>query len=214
MRKFAVTRKALRVYAAYNPKYFPLMFLQAIFNNLAPYFNLWMSAEIVTSLYEARGKEEIYRMVLITLFGNLIIRVLGAGLTKAVNTQLEILNNNEAAAFNRKTLSLDYDKLENPDIRQHRRNIKENAYINYYGVVHMRMNVGHILNNVINIVFALILFVEMVSLIATVGFGWIGVLLLAPEQCHRIVNVITDALERKMYCSAVFLDVKQAFIRV
>ena len=76
MRKFAVTRKALRVYAAYNPKYFPLMFLQAIFNNLAPYFNLWMSAEIVTSLYEARGKEEIYRMVLITLFGNLIIRVL------------------------------------------------------------------------------------------------------------------------------------------
>ena len=117
MRKFAVTRKALRVYAAYNPKYFPLMFLQAIFNNLAPYFNLWMSAEIVTSLYEARGKEEIYRMVLITLFGNFIIRVLGAGLTKAVNTQLEILNNNEAAAFNRKTLSLDYDKLENPDIR-------------------------------------------------------------------------------------------------
>ena len=90
MRKFAVTRKALRVYAAYNPKYFPLMFLQAIFNNLAPYFNLWMSAEIVTSLYEARGKEEIYRMVLITLFGNLIIRVLGAGLTKAVNTQLEM----------------------------------------------------------------------------------------------------------------------------
>ena len=77
MRKFAVTRKALRVYAAYNPKYFPLMFLQAIFNNLAPYFNLWMSAEIVTSLYEARGKEEIYRMVLITLFGNLIPRVLG-----------------------------------------------------------------------------------------------------------------------------------------
>ena len=197
MRKFAVTRKALRVYAAYNPKYFPLMFLHAIFNNLAPYFNLWMSAEIVTSLYEARGKEEIYRMVLITLFGNLIIRVLGAGLTKAVNTQLEILNNNEAAAFNRKTLSLDYDKLENPDIRQHRRNIKENAYINYYGVVHMRMNVGHILNNVINIVFALILFVEMVSLIATVGFGWIGVLLLVLLVISVAMNILCQSIHSK-----------------
>lgn len=32
-----------------------------------------------------------------------------------------------------------------------------------------------------------------------------------PEQCHRIVNVITDSLENKLYCSAVFLDVKQAF---
>ena len=202
MRKFAVTRKALRVYAAYNPKYFPLMFLQAIFNNLAPYFNLWMSAEIVTSLYEARGKEEIYRMVLITLFGNLIIRVLGAGLTKAVNTQLEILNNNEAAAFNRKTLSLDYDKLENPDIRQHRRNIKENAYINYYGVVHMRMNVGHILNNVINIVFALILFVEMVSLIATVGFGWIGVLLLVLLVISVAMNILCQSIHSKKVAEA------------
>lgn len=202
MRKFAITRKALRVYAAYNPKYFPLMFLQAIFNNLAPYFNLWMSAEIVTSLYEARGKEEIYRMVLITLFGNLIIRVLGAGLTKAVNTQLEILNNNEAAAFNRKTLSLDYDKLENPDIRQHRRNIKENAYINYYGVVHMRMSVGHILNNVINIVFALILFVEMVSLIATVGFGWIGVLLLVLLVISVAMNILCQSIHSKKVAEA------------
>ena len=202
MRKFAVTRKALRIYAAYNPKYFPLMFLQAIFNNLAPYFNLWMSAEIVTSLYEARGKEEIYRMVLITLFGNLIIRVLGAGLTKAVNTQLEILNNNEAAAFNRKTLSLDYDKLENPNIRQHRRNIKENAYINYYGVVHMRMNVGHILNNVINIVFALILFVEMVSLIATVGFGWIGVLLLVLLVVSVAMNILCQSIHSKKVAEA------------
>lgn len=35
-----------------------------------------------------------------------------------------------------------------------------------------------------------------------------------PEQCHRIVNVIRDSLEQKLYCSAVFLDVKQAFDRV
>ena len=136
MRKYSITRKALRVYAAYNPKYFPLLFLQTVFNNLAPYFNLWMSAEIVTALYELRGEEEIYRLVLITLIGNLLIHVIGAALTKSVATQLEILNNNEAVAFNQKTLSMDYDKLENPDIRQHRRNITENAYINYYGVTY------------------------------------------------------------------------------
>ncbi|MGN0082832.1 MAG: hypothetical protein ACI377_11765, partial [Bacteroides fragilis] len=137
-----------------------------------------MSAEIVTALYESKGKEDIYRLVLITLIGNLLIRVIGAALSRSVNTQLEILNNNEAAAFNRKTLSLDYDKLENPDIRQHRRNITENGYINYYGVVHMRMNVGYILQEVISIAFALVLFVEMVSLIAAIGFRLISILLL------------------------------------
>lgn len=35
-----------------------------------------------------------------------------------------------------------------------------------------------------------------------------------PEQCHRIVNYITESLENKKYCSAVFLDIQQAFDRV
>lgn len=34
------------------------------------------------------------------------------------------------------------------------------------------------------------------------------------EQVHRITNVIKDTLEEKKFCSAVFLDVKQAFDKV
>ncbi len=197
MRKFSITRKALRVYAGYNPKYFPLLFLQTVFLNLSPYFNLWMSAEIVTALYESRGKEALYRLVLITLFGNLFIRVIGAALTRSVNTQLEILSNNEAAAFNRKTLSLDYDKLENPDIRQHRRNIKENAYINGYGVNYMRWNVTAALQHLINIVLALVLFVEMVSMVASVGFGWVGAVLLILLVASVAMNILCQSRHSK-----------------
>uniref|UniRef100_A0A0K8UDZ9 RNA-directed DNA polymerase from mobile element jockey n=1 Tax=Bactrocera latifrons TaxID=174628 RepID=A0A0K8UDZ9_BACLA len=35
-----------------------------------------------------------------------------------------------------------------------------------------------------------------------------------PEQCHRVINYIIDALERKEYCSAAFLDIQQAFDKV
>lgn len=35
-----------------------------------------------------------------------------------------------------------------------------------------------------------------------------------PEQVHRIVQYITDAFEKKKYCSAAFLDIQQAFDRV
>ena len=35
-----------------------------------------------------------------------------------------------------------------------------------------------------------------------------------PEQCHRVGEVISNTLERKYYCSAVFLDIQQAFDRV
>lgn len=34
------------------------------------------------------------------------------------------------------------------------------------------------------------------------------------EQVHRVVNKIREALEKKQYCSAVFLDVQQAFDKV
>ncbi len=197
MRKFSTTRKALRVYAAYNPKYFPLLLLQTVFNNLSPYFNLWMSAEIITLLYEASDRPAIYKMVLVTIFGNLLIRVVGAALTRSVNTQLEILNNNEAAAFNRKTLSLDYDKLENPEIRQHRRNIKENAYINGYGVMNMRQNVWRLFNCVINLVFALALFIEMVTLIGAVNFQWFGVILLVLLVAMVALNIYSQSLHSK-----------------
>lgn len=35
-----------------------------------------------------------------------------------------------------------------------------------------------------------------------------------PEQCHRICKAIIDSLENKKYCSAVFLDIQQAFDKV
>ena len=35
-----------------------------------------------------------------------------------------------------------------------------------------------------------------------------------PEQCHRVIKVITDSFENKKYCSAVFLDIQQAFDKV
>jgi hypothetical protein len=34
------------------------------------------------------------------------------------------------------------------------------------------------------------------------------------EQTHRIVQRINEALERKEYCSAAFLDIPQAFNKV
>ena len=107
MRKENVTKRALRVYSSYNPKYFPLKMIQTVFDSASPYFNLWMSSEIVTALYEGRSKEALYWLVGITLIGNLFIRFGSALLGITVKQQFEILDNNEAAAFNKKTLSLD-----------------------------------------------------------------------------------------------------------
>ena len=177
MRKDNVTIRALKLYHSFNKKYFPMSFLRIIFSSISPYFNLWMSAEIVTALYEGRGKKAIFTLVAITLLGNLFVHIISTLLSNAVNSQFEKLNNNESLAFNRKTLSLDYDKLEDPDVRMLRRKVKENAYINGYGITYMRDSVNGLMSNAVKIVFSLILFIEMITKMATVGFRWLGLVL-------------------------------------
>ena len=64
----SVTKRAFRMYSANNPKYFPICFLEILFEKISPYFNLWMSSEIVSAMYEKRGAGEIYLLAAITLF--------------------------------------------------------------------------------------------------------------------------------------------------
>lgn len=162
----SVTKRAFRMYSANNPKYFPICFLEILFEKVSPYFNLWMSSEIVSAMYEKRGAGEIYLLAAITLFGNFFVRIGGAVLKRMADTQERILKDNEAAALNRKTLSLDYDKLENPDIRQHRRKIIENSHINGYGVMHMTDDIKRFVESLVNVLLALVFLGEMFVLAA------------------------------------------------
>ena len=193
MHNYKTTRQAFRLYHSYNPHYFPLRLFQIIFTNLTPFFTLWMSAEIVTALYEKQTKEELFLLVVIALCGALFIHIMGALLGRCVDTAQKQLENNEAAAFNKKTLSLDYDKLENPEIRHLRRKIIENSWINYYGVKNMCMCIENIATYLVNILYCIILFAEMVSLILKLSFDLRGILLLIAIIVCVILTVIIQS---------------------
>ena len=179
MKKENTTLRALRQYSGYNPKYFPLCVLQTIFKNASFFFSLWMTAKIVDSLYSGMEKRELYLLVVAALTGILFIRSVAAILDRQVETALEVLENHEAEAFYRKALGLDYDKIENPDIRQIRRKIEENMHINMYGVINMRENLLELMDSLANLAFSAVLFAEMLSLIAAAPFRWLGLILLA-----------------------------------
>ena len=149
MRKDNVTIRTLKLYHSFNKKYFPTSFLHIVFSSISPYFNLWMSAEIVTALYEGRDKKAFFTLLAISLLGNIFVHIISTLLSNAVSTQFEKLNNNESLAFNKKTLSLDYDKLEDPEIRMLRRKVKENAYINGYGITYMRNSVNRLMSSAV-----------------------------------------------------------------
>ena len=193
MHNYKTTRRAFKLYHSYNPHYFPLRLFQILFSNLTPFFTLWMSAEIVTALYEKKTKEELFLLVAITLCGTLFIHIMGAFLSRAVENAQKQLDHNEAAAFNKKTLSLDYDKLENPEIRHLRRKIIENSWINCYGVKNMSMCLENIATYFINILYCIVLFAEMVSLILKLSFDIRGILLLVAMVVCVIFTVVIQS---------------------
>ena len=177
MKQKNVTWRALKMHHGFSPAYFPLKALAILTEKFSPYFNLWMSAEIVTALYEGRGRGELYRLAAAALLVNLFLRIGTAFLKRLADNAFMALQNNQAAAFYKKTLSLDYDKLENPEIRQLRRKIVENSWINGYGITHMRWRVEGLFSGGIELAFAAVLVAEMVSLMAKADFRWEGLLL-------------------------------------
>ncbi len=202
MHKFETTKKAFRVYHAYNRKYFPLKLLHIIFSNASPYFNLWLSAEIVTALYAGKEKQELLTLVAITLFGNLLLTCIGALLRRVVDNQYKILENNEAAALNYKTLSLDYDQLENAKIRQHRRKIIENSYINGYGIHLMRSSIEALATNFINLLFSMLFFTEMLSLVVCQKLSPLGIILLVALVLFVILGIWSSSISVKKQTEA------------
>ena len=99
MRKDHPNLRAIRMLAGFNKRYFPLYFLQILTVCVSPFFNLWMSAEIVTALYDRIPEKKIWMLVGITLAGDMLLAVLGAVLYRIMKHETAILENNEKLAF-------------------------------------------------------------------------------------------------------------------
>lgn len=179
MRKNNPNIRALKLLHSFCPSYFPLLIAKSFFGKLSPYFNLFLSAEIVNEIVGARNKEKLITLVLITVLGNFVIAIIGGVLNRIFGHKETLLYQREAAYYNKKTLSLDYDDLENTKVRQLRRKIMESAKINYHGKQLLLMSVGRLVNITISAILALILGIEMFVLMLAAGFSWYVVLFVA-----------------------------------
>ncbi len=206
MEKNSVLKRGLKLYSSFNPKYFPMKFAALLLEKLAPFFTLWMSAELVSALYEGRSSKELFLLVGITLLGNLFLRIFTAVFNRQVEMELEELQNKERLAWNAKTISMDYDRLENPETRRHRKRVEEHGYINSYGVRLMRILVELTAASLIEIVLALLLLMDMVKQMASVPLSPI-ILLLFGGFLISVASVIWLSSKRGEKLSALFYEV-------
>ena len=154
MRKENPNIRALKLLHSFCPSYFPLLVLKSFFGKLSPYFNLYLSAEIVNEIVGARNKDTLITLVLITVIGNFAIAIMGEILNRAFGHKETLLYQREAVYYNKKTLGLDYDNLENTEVRQLRRKIVESSRINFHGKQLLLMSIGRLVNITISAILA------------------------------------------------------------
>ncbi len=211
MRKDNPNMRALKLLHSFCPSYFPLLVLKSFFGKLSPYFNLYLSAEIVNEIVGARNKDTLIMLVLITVIGNFAIAIMGGILNRAFGHKETLLYQREAVYYNKKTLGLDYDNLENTEVRQLRRKIVESSRINFHGKQLLLMSVGRLVNITISAILALILGIEMFVLMFASGFSWLTILL----ACLIVVLVAFNvwySFREKDKMGAVYRNVSQTMI--
>ena len=157
-----------------SPAFFPLMIIRQVLSNIPFFFNLWISAEIVNELTSADDEQKIWFLVAVALLGNFALQALRAIIYQFENNASTKLSDNHIAAFTKKILSLDYEKMENTSIRDLRRRIEENSYINAYGWEYFVVLTERLFSNVLNIAYSLFLFGEMMMLVVRFGLDiWV-----------------------------------------
>lgn len=172
MRKVSPNIRALKLIHSFCPSYFPMMIVNSFFEKLSPFFNLYLSAEIVNEIAGVKDKNRLILLVIITVIGNFLIAVIGGIFSRISGHKEVLLANQEAAYYNKKTLSLDYADLENTEVRQLRRKITESAMIDNHGKQLLIMSIVRLINISISTILAIVLGIEMFTLMLSKGLNW------------------------------------------
>ena len=153
--------RAIRLCYSFSPSYFPLMILNAILSVLGPYYNLYLSAEIVNEITGSKNIKIIVVLVIITVLGNFLISILGGLITRCLSHSAKKMEQAESRYYMQKILSMNYADLETPNVRQLRRKISESSRVNCHGKQLLLKSIERIVNNIVSVVVALCLFAEL-----------------------------------------------------
>lgn len=189
MHSLKVNLRMLKILRSYSPGYYLLCAFTSLFGQLQFYYNLWISAEIVTELSNSRDVQKIWFLVASALCVNLLLKLSTALLDYLSRKAHGLLLANEKAAFTKKLLSLDYAKLEDPEIRNLRRKVEENSYINNYGSNYFITHIRALMDILFNLAYSAFLFAEMISYAAKNGFD-AAALLLGLSMCAAVAGRI------------------------
>ncbi len=144
-KEIALIIRALKIINEMMPKYFWCIIIRAFVCAVSPFFKLYFSGKIIDIIIYKKSPKEIIRYVLILVIVTFICEMINQYLWGRIRTNQLIFDSWEELYLNRKGFEIDYNQVEDPDIRLLRQKIIDNR--NFGGLKKLMMSVMYLLNN-------------------------------------------------------------------
>ncbi len=181
MKAWKIHCQAMKMFEKLSPGYIYALVLSNVFSGISPYFNIYLSAEIINRLSKGEGRH-IFALVLVTIVGNFIIAVANIFLGRWFQHKNELYMEEEKRYLVEKIQLMDYCDIENPKVQQLRRNIIEAARMDARGTGAFADGLCTFTRSITSIIVAAFFFFEMMHVFLKSGFGkegffWILILI-------------------------------------
>ena len=163
---FKMNIRAAKWVTKQSAAYFPVMLLSSLFNNLIPFINIFMSAQIINEISGERRVDTLIRFVVITLLLNFIIGLLSALLARITRYTTMKFSIGQTKALMKKFLMTDFEELENGKMMGDHWLIWQASRVNEFGIEAMLKSVKQLANNVINVALSLTGIISIIFVIS------------------------------------------------
>ncbi len=170
--------RAIKLLNTMCPNYFIVVFLKSVFSLLSPYVSLYLSAEILDEIAQARNLERLTVLAVSAVLTVFLSSLIGGWFEKIHSDHEELIEKEEMALYNVKALALDYADIENPKTAELRRDIGNAKLLGGRGLPYVRMRVTGIIEGAVNLLYALVLFSELFRLILSAEIDAVSISIL------------------------------------
>lgn len=147
-------------------------FFLSVFSAVRSYINIVLMGLLLDSVYRGENLQTLFRYALIVLGSNMALRIVESRVREKYNQKNEYIKEIEGRALNRKSLSIDYEYLEEPRVQELRfRSQAEGNYIGLVGWLVYRFE--QLITHTLSVLFALVILIPLFSS-SKQGEGFLG----------------------------------------
>ncbi len=170
----AALKRAMKIWREYAPKYWTFSMIRKILQRVSAYFSLTMSALLLDEISGARDEKRLIIFAVLTVLGGFIFSVI----SRAAQMKEMILDRQSIYKYTQimfdANCSLQYEHLENPDVKLLSEKIDANTRTVYGGLMSILYNVPNAIGALADLVLSLSL--TAAALFATASGQFTGIL--------------------------------------